>query len=424
MVYAGKGRNALQKINLPKPKRQQLMSVRQSQKIFFIAIIILGLFSACNMPQGTPVPSQGPGAVYTAAAQTVSVQLTVAAEGTPHPATTAANPPTPTAIPENILTPTDSPPSIFGTPIGSPTPTAIIPDHMTFISDITYPDNAQVSPGEVFTKTWRLENTGSNTWTSEYSLAFEHGDVMGASTPIKFTDTEVKPGETIDISIKLTAPDVPGLYQGFWVLRNQDGEPFGDGGSLQTFWVKVNVEIGTGVMFNFNAFADEAAWGTGTMPVNFSGPGSDSLTFGPSANPGDPFADLRNNQKLENGRVSNWVLETYPPVGANNYIIGRYPTYTVNSGDHLMGTVGFITNPDESCGNGDVKYRISYTVNNDLSTVKTLWDWADTCDGIVKEIKINLSDLAGKEIQFYLLVITHTSTDENYTFWASLAVQR
>jgi len=332
------------------------MSVRQSQKIFFIAIIILGLFSACNMPQGTPVPSQGPGAVYTAAAQTVSVQLTVAAEGTPHPATTAANPPTPTAIPENILTPTDSPPSIFGTPIGSPTPTAIIPDHMTFISDITYPDNAQVSPGEVFTKTWRLENTGSNTWTSEYSLAFEHGDVMGASTPIKFTDTEVKPGETIDISIKLTAPDVPGLYQGFWVLRNQDGEPFGDGGSLQTFWVKVNVEIGTGVMFNFNAFADEAAWGTGTMPVNFSGPGSDSLTFGPSANPGDP--------------------------------------------------------------------RISYTVNNDLSTVKTLWDWADTCDGIVKEIKINLSDLAGKEIQFYLLVITHTSTDENYTFWASLAVQR
>ncbi|MEA2008861.1 MAG: NBR1-Ig-like domain-containing protein [Chloroflexota bacterium] len=400
------------------------MSVRQSQKIFFIASIVLVLFSACNLPQGTPPPSQGPGAVYTAAAQTVSAQLTLAAGGTPQPATTATNTPVQADNPIYTETPTDSPHSIFGTPIGSPTPTAILPDHMTFVSDVTYPDNAQVSPGEVFTKTWRLENTGSNTWTSEYSLVFDHGDLMGASTTIQFTDGEVKPGETIDVSVELTAPDTLGFYQGFWTLRNADDELFGNGAILQTFWVKVNVEIGTGVMFNFNAFADEAAWGTGITPVDFSGPGADSLTFGPPANPGDPFADLRNNQKLENGRVSNWVLETYPPVGANNYIIGKYPSYTVKPGDHLIGAVGFITNPDESCGSGDVKFRISYTVDNDTSAVETLWDWADVCDGIVKEIKINLSDLADKEIQFYLLVIAHTSTDENYAFWNSLAVQR
>lgn len=401
------------------------MVAYQFQKKNFLLVVVVLLLSACRLPQGAAAPTQGPGAVYTAAAQTVSAHLTVAASGTPQSALSETISPTQTSVPLYTPTPTDASEPIFGTPIGSPTPTLIFPNHMTFVKDVTYPDNTKVSPGEIFTKTWRVKNTGSNTWTSDYDLVFESGNSMGASAVVEFIEDDVKPGETVDISVELTAPDVPGTYQGFWLLRNAEEELFGGGNdSEQTFWVKIIVEIGTGVMFNFNAYADEATWGTGATPVDFSGPGTDSLIFGPPATPGDPFADLRNNQKLENGRVSEWILETYPPVGVGNYIIGKYPSYTVNAGDHLLGEVGLITNPDESCGAGDVKFQVSYTLDDDLDSLETLWEWADVCDGTVKKIEVNLSDFAGEEIQFYLVVITHTSTDENYAFWDSLAVQR
>ena len=48
---------------------------------------------------------------------------------------------------------------------------------------------------------------------------------MGApeSTPLP---GDVQPGDLVDISIELIAPDDPGTYSGFWVLQNADGDRF------------------------------------------------------------------------------------------------------------------------------------------------------------------------------------------------------
>lgn len=37
-----------------------------------------------------------------------------------------------------------------------------------------------------------------------------------------------EPGEEVDISIPMTAPDVPGVYWGDWRLRDDKGELFGE----------------------------------------------------------------------------------------------------------------------------------------------------------------------------------------------------
>src|SRR5688572_33446410 len=75
----------------------------------------------------------------------------------------------PTSIP---ATATPVPPT--STPV-RPTNTAIPTaaaycDWVAFIKDVTVPDGTQLSAGEVFTKTWRLQNRGTCTWTPDYML--------------------------------------------------------------------------------------------------------------------------------------------------------------------------------------------------------------------------------------------------------------
>jgi hypothetical protein len=64
----------------------------------------------------------------------------------------------------------------------------------------------------------------------------------------------------VDVSVDLVAPEETGTYQGFWKLRNVKGDGFGVGEFNKAFWVQINVVEGAGMMFDFNIYADEAAW--------------------------------------------------------------------------------------------------------------------------------------------------------------------
>lgn len=149
---------------------------------------------------------------------------------------------------------TAAPPAITATPkpvSSSATPNSVSPtktsatadstnctDSAAFISDITVPDNANFAQNKTFTKTWRVKNTGSCTWTDQYTLTFLSGAQMGApdSTPLSAT----KPGATLDISIEMTAPTKDNAYRADFELRNAAGEamPIDQGVSL---WVIITV---------------------------------------------------------------------------------------------------------------------------------------------------------------------------------------
>jgi hypothetical protein len=104
-----------------------------------------------------------------------------------------------------------------------------------------------MTAGDDFTKTWRLKNNGTCTWTSGYQLVFDHGDAMGGPSSVPLTSGTVAPGQTIDISVDLTAPSKPGAYQGYWKLRNPSGVLFGWGSNADSaFWVKIQVEAAAG----------------------------------------------------------------------------------------------------------------------------------------------------------------------------------
>ena len=107
--------------------------------------------------------------------------------------------------------------------------------------DVTIPDDSRLLPGQTFSKTWRLVNRGSCTWTRDYALVWFSGPAFDAVRQQPLS-TPVAPGEVVDLTIDMTAPRDPGVYTGYWMLRNADGDLFGIGpGGNSPFWVRIQV---------------------------------------------------------------------------------------------------------------------------------------------------------------------------------------
>jgi hypothetical protein len=99
-------------------------------------------------------------------------------------------------------------------------------DDSEFVADVTIPDGTHFAPRAYLSKTWRLRNTGTCTWDASYRLVFLSGDRLSGprSAPL---DVPVPPGEEVDVSVILIAPEAAGSYRGQWTMFAPDGTPFG-----------------------------------------------------------------------------------------------------------------------------------------------------------------------------------------------------
>ncbi len=197
----------------------------------FAIAALLAAMLACNLPSSAQSNQQDPGAILTAAALTVQAQIPTNA-ATSQPAPTQPIPPTAT------LTPVPSPTTV------PPTATSNC-DSAQFVTDVTYPDGTTITAGDDFTKTWRLRNNGTCSWTPSYALVFISGDSMSGPAVQALTGN-VNPGQTVDISVALTAPSNNGSYTGNWGLRNASGIIFAH------FFIQINVGGGGGGPFAVN----------------------------------------------------------------------------------------------------------------------------------------------------------------------------
>lgn len=401
-----------------------------SRKLLVILLLIFGLaiLGACNMPSKAPPLDQSPGMIHTVAAQTVAAQMTQAAAGiqsgqqnqqpgqvqpsnTPIPPSATPIPPTNTPIPTN----TNVPP---------PTATPIPCDHVDFGTplDVTIPDGTDLKPGETFKKTWRLVNGGTCTWTSGYHLVFVSGDNMGSPASVQLTAGTVAPGQQIDVSVDLVAPNTPGTYRGYFKLRNSSGVLFGWGDQSKSFWAEIDVVLATGLLYDFITAAENADWGTGTAPLDFNNPGDTNINYGGPDTDANGFAMVKDNQTLEGGGTSGKILEMHPKWVNDGYIIGRFPEYQVGIGDFIRARIGFIANG--GCGAGDAKFSIYYTIGNDMGTLNKLAEWHETCDGSMHKVTKELDAVQGKTVRIYLVVEANGSSGQDWAIWDSLGIYR
>ena len=151
--------------------------------------------------------------------------------------------PLPIATP--FLPPTNQAPLIEPALIFVPTPTpitqvleislpTIIPtidqsdcvNNLTFIEDVTIPDNSFVSFGSTIDKQWLIENSGTCHWNAGYSFRHTGGAALGAQPEIALFPA--RSGTQVTIQITFTAPFEDGVYESAWQAFDPNGFPFGD----------------------------------------------------------------------------------------------------------------------------------------------------------------------------------------------------
>lgn len=212
--------------------------------ILLFSLLILFSLPACNLgksapPAPTPID---PAAVLTQAAQMVFSAMTQTAQAwtpTPQPTETPIPSPTATATPLGTPFPTLAPfltstpiltaiPTLGG-PIEQPTSLAVGCNNSEYAGFTDPPRGVVVKPGQQFLKIWRLKNTGTCTWDEGYRLAYAGGDGDMGAAPfiIQNKDDFVKPGETKDLGVKLTAPNVEKDYGSCWRMQDDQGNFFG-----------------------------------------------------------------------------------------------------------------------------------------------------------------------------------------------------
>ncbi len=98
-------------------------------------------------------------------------------------------------------------------------------DEASYVADVTIEDGTLVQPGEEFVKTWRIRNTGTTTWDEEYALRFDRGERMNGPDGIPLP-RQVRPGEIVDLSVRLTAPREAGRHRSYWRMHNAAGNSF------------------------------------------------------------------------------------------------------------------------------------------------------------------------------------------------------
>ena len=179
--------------------------------ILTIPIVLMGCSS-----KAPATPTTNPDLIYTAAAQTADVRLTQIFRSTP-----SVTPVTPTPTFDIVrtmaaqtlsalLTQAASLTATYqGAATSTPIPTGPSGDRAIFVKDVTIPDGTVLAPGAAFTKIWKLQNAGTSTWASSFSLAWVSGEQMGGTTPVSLGQS-VAPGQQIDVSVNLVAPVNPG----------------------------------------------------------------------------------------------------------------------------------------------------------------------------------------------------------------------
>ncbi len=207
------------------------MNRKQTLLLSFAVLIMATL--ACSAPGATGQAGDLT-ATFAAALTQAFGTAQAKASGTPIAVVTGPGNVTPT-LPA-IVTATSSVISTATlTPIPSPTTCA---DNAKFVADVTIPDGTVFNTPTAFTKTWRVQNTGTCNWDSTYTLRYTGGAQLDGPSTVAFPGA-ITPGGTMDISVNLKSPAAVGTYTGKWQLTNAAGQGFGTNGKPLTVVIVV-----------------------------------------------------------------------------------------------------------------------------------------------------------------------------------------
>ncbi|MBI3167630.1 MAG: hypothetical protein HYZ22_04075 [Chloroflexi bacterium] len=196
-----------------------------------LAFLLAALLLAACAPAVPIEPTPDVNAIRTSAASTVIAEFTLTAVFS-----TPTSQPLPTETPTQqteLIPPSETAAAIFTL---DPTQAALTPDALCddysfdlATLDVTIPDGTPMTPGQDFTKTWKIKNTGICTWDTSYKAIFSYSappNERMSAQPVPLAAL-VAPGQEVEVSVQFKAPTTPGEYKGYWQMVNSKGIPFG-----------------------------------------------------------------------------------------------------------------------------------------------------------------------------------------------------
>ena len=230
------------------------------QKFLIMGILTL-LIASCGGGEGnaTATPTFSADDIQTIAVETFSAVLTQ----------TALASPSDTPVPTLTASATFAP---FATSTDGALPFATATTsgggntcyRMTFVSDVSILDNTAMTPGQNFTKTWKVLNSGTCNWDAGFKFAFVGGEQMSG---VNFTlPSAVAANATLDVSVAMIAPTKTGTLRGNWRIQTAGGQFFGDEVYVQIV-VGGSTTTGTAATSTATTNAGSAATATATATI-------------------------------------------------------------------------------------------------------------------------------------------------------------
>ncbi len=307
--------------------------------------------------------------------------------------------------------------TVTQTPTRTPPPC----DMAAFVLDVTVPDGTSFYAGNQFTKTWRLKNTGTCTWTSGYSLVFVKGDRLSAPISVALPG-EVKPLQEVEISVPMIAPNELGRYRGSWSLRNESGKEFGlADGSPVYIEIEVIAVQGSAVVYEFAKNACNAAWSSSASGLTaLSCPGERSDEKG--------YLVIWENNRLEDGSYPGQrILETHPTWSSHvvwdddqngGWIQGNFPAVAIQPGSHLKTTLGCLHGATTCDVNFAIEYRIAGNPWQELGA------WQHAYNGSLIPVDIDLVNLVGLNVEFLFYVDANNNGGQDQAVWVYPRIEK
>lgn len=214
-----------------------------SKRILITLMLSAVLLSACgNAGAATP---QDPNVIYTSVVDTMVASYFTTQTALVPPTSSIPTLPmvtyvvsTPVASPTLIYTATrpyytatigtafsPTPTGTLATPTINPSSLAFGCNNLEFIRDVNFPPGSVLLPGQNFTKTWKVQNTGTCPWMYQYRLTLVGGDQFGAAL-VKL-GSMIPVNQWTEVSINMDAPNKEGNYANYWRMADSNNNAFG-----------------------------------------------------------------------------------------------------------------------------------------------------------------------------------------------------
>jgi hypothetical protein len=270
-----------------------------------------------------------------------------------------------------------------------------------------------------------------------------------ASVPLPIN---VAPQQTVDLSVDMTAPDAAGHYEGLWRLQTADGTVFGVGDPAKdNLWVRISAIAPAFSTPTATAEPPTSTFtaGPATATVTLTASASATATTESTAAPQMPYSFAANpceaqwqsnmgvlecpgkegdakgfvlpmeRAQLEDGTTASLPsLLTFPHASSDGYILGVFPEYQVQAGDHFQASVGC----EKDATACSVLFRLSYL--DASSTPHDLWTLGEFYDGKVFNLDFDLSGLVGQKVKFVLDVSSLGDATGDRALWVDPHIMR